>query len=177
MKTTLIDPLPISTSSAFNPASDEYWDKAQPAQLNKHIVEVHLDPNMMRIFGIPNFDLEVAHIKGFTLKHLANKIYSMLKDSISNFQLYPISPSTTGETYRTFIDQYKTDLIKTLLYIDQLQPETVDWEKVASIKPEFRKTGFVYQRDCRDASFVQQLQIRQQLASAIYDGITGLFQL
>lgn len=177
MKASHLNPLPQATADAFNPSSADYWEKQTPGELSRHIVRVHLDPYLMRLFGIPNFDLEVAQAKGFPLQNLANNILHMLEEGLANFYQYSIPLINTASSPDGAEGDHAIELIKTLIYIDQLQPGTVNWQRVRSINPAFLKIDFEYQRDCRDSSFLQQLNVRRQIASALYDSVANLFKV
>lgn len=176
MKASLLNPLPHPTAEAFNPNSADYWEKQTPGELSRHIVRVHLDPYLMRVFGVPNFDLEVAQTKGFSLQNLANNIVHMLEEGLDNFYQYSIPLVTNARSVEGAVGDHATELIKTLIYIDQLQPGTVNWQRVIAIKSSFLKIDFDYQRDCRDSSFFQQMEVRRQIASALYYSVANLFK-
>ncbi len=79
MKVSILNPLPQSTSEAFDPKSADYWEKQTLGELTRHIIRLHLDLYMIRLFGVPNFDLEIAQARGFSHKQLANNIIHMLE--------------------------------------------------------------------------------------------------
>lgn len=176
MKARLLNPLPQATAEAFNPNSADYWEKQTPDELTSHIVRVHLDPYLMRLYGVPNFDLEVAQARGFSHQNLANQIIDMIEQGLTNFYEYKVPLTTTSISADGAIGDHTTKLIKTLGYIDELQPGTVNWKRIRLINPDLLRIDFDYQADCQDASFAQQLAIRQQLAQALHDSIASLFQ-
>ena len=176
MKASLLNPLPQATAEAFNPSSADYWEKQTPDELTNHIISVHLDPYLMRLFGVPNFDLEVAQARGFSHQNLANQIIDMLEQGLSNFYQYNGPLTTTSISSDGAIGDHTIKLIKTLDYIDELQPGTVNWKRIRLINPDLLRIDFNYQTDCSDASFAQQLAVRQQLAKALHDSIASLFQ-
>ncbi|MCC6643570.1 hypothetical protein IT411_02370 [Candidatus Peregrinibacteria bacterium] len=166
------DHLPDLTKTAFDPDRSDSWDKVDPEELLFHIFDAHCNSYSIALFGVPNFDIELASIRGISLQPLVEKLYLALaeptdKDIFNNFKLPFLGTNT---------ESYQTELVKTLQFIDQLQPNTVDWEKVRQIKPDLDSIHFDYKNDCRDVSFKEQLETRQQLAEALVNAISAFFQ-
>lgn len=165
------DFIPLQTSKAFNPEHDEYWEKISPEDLLWHTFEAHCNFHFIALFGVPNFDIELAHHRGISLKPLVEKIIQALSDPANTDQFDSFHLPFSGD-----IESYRTYLVKTLKFIDQLQPDSVNWTKVKTLKIDCEKITFNYTEDCRDVSFLEQLKTRQQLAQVLFDSFANLFK-
>lgn len=129
--------------------------------LRGHIVNAHFQARTLRDLGVAVFDIELAKFKNFDIGWVVRKIYEKLerqdddisreieehgKGFVSN-PLYEIKDFGVAE--------YRTMLIKNLLFIDSLYTIKIDWNRIEIVFPNAREVRLDIKRDTTDRSFTK----------------------
>jgi hypothetical protein len=127
--------------------------------LRGHIVNAHFQAGTLRDLGVAVFDIELARFRNFEIAWVVRKIYEKLerqdpeivseikehgKNQIKN-PLYDIKDFG--------IVEYRTMLIKNLLFIESLYGIEIDWNRIEIVFPNARKVRLDIKVDTTDASF------------------------
>ncbi len=99
-----------------------YFGRLVKEELRDRIVDYVKNQLLTANYGIPVFYIEYYHSLGGDIK--------------------PVIEAAKQKIAATDDDRYKRNLVRILLFIDKLYPESVDWQGLESQKEEFKLTPF-----------------------------------
>lgn len=102
----------------------------KPSSLRGHIVNEHLNPTGLFLSGVPIWDIGLAAYRGIDLGWVVKKIYQKLEQGDTS-----IRRELDAHNFNYPLFDYSEMLVKTLLYIQQLNTAEVDWERVYTSYP------------------------------------------
>lgn len=131
------------------------WYDCSPNSLRGHMVNAHFRPLILHRLGIPRFDIEVAAYRGIELGWVVRKAYEKLerpdheiKAERDRFMDYSF----------VSVDNYKEMIIKTLLYIEQKELATIDWERAKKSFGKATEIKLNVDEDSNEGPFAETLE-------------------
>lgn len=121
------------------------WRDTTEESLQRHIMKAHLRPDLMKMMGVPLFDIELAQARDFTLNPVIAEamIHLALPDDNEQY----LRPSRVNPY------QHRLAVVKTIRLIDEHNLADVSWAAVAGLYPGAADVRVDPIQDCHDYSF------------------------
>jgi len=130
-----------------------------PPSLRGHIVNTHLSALFLDWSGVARYDIELAMYREIPLDWVVEKAYQKIErpdediQTEINEEVLNIKKPSEQVHYIHNLEDYKTMIVKNLIYIEQLGRAPIDWDRVNASFPQASNVKLDIDKDTKEGRF------------------------